>query len=698
MAALPDGGGELFVAGSGADRPLLDPAPFAKGSETAGDELIRLPEIQSRRVRRVKLEPFTGMAVGVDRLAKIVEEKLHTHAHKRGNSKTGASGQTLAVLFRQWDNNKSGCIDKDEFVKMVENIGIQNVAQSDVDGLFKRWDADGSGSLDYGEFSAKFSVAVSHQRGIVDYPSTRECAEVRSLSEQQKLRELQVDATRKWQENRMTLDKFLKLCEADAKGHAPTGDVSSAVTSKLAIGTGNMTPLDGLLAGALVGRGRVDVARLLAALMPGDNIGPRFPKKSHLFTGMAVGVDRLAKIVEEKLHKHSHKRGNSQAGASGATLVLMFRQWDDNKSGCIDKDEFVKMVEDIGIQNVAQSDVDGLFKRWDADGSGSLDYGEFTKRFSECVSHQRGIVDYPSTRECAEVHFLPAEEKLDILKIDATRKWQENRMTLDKFLKLCEADAKGHAPTGDVSSTITSKLAIGIGNMTPLDGLLAGASVGRGRVDVARLLAALMPDMPLKHATSPRATPAKLSPRPPVPRSPRPPVARSPRAPQAPAPEPQPKRPGAAVTQEQILQALRKQRMKAAVSQKTPRRPDLTTPQVNVSAEQHSSVMAAYAAKAKTNGPSLQGARQSHSAGAGPILPAARAAPRPMKSRLPTPGREKLQQSLMQSVMRRQRSTKKGYPKGHPKSAQSFAFPRCAVRRWVQKDSQPPNLDPVFFG
>eukprot|EP00933_Yihiella_yeosuensis_P068077 TRINITY_DN7335_c0_g2_i2.p1 TRINITY_DN7335_c0_g2~~TRINITY_DN7335_c0_g2_i2.p1 ORF type:complete len:920 (+),score=216.38 TRINITY_DN7335_c0_g2_i2:46-2805(+) len=61
-----------------------------------------------------------------------------------------ASASRVAELFKKWDTDGSGYIDKDEFAEAVVKMGFQ-VDRIDIDAIFDSLDADGSGDLSRSE-------------------------------------------------------------------------------------------------------------------------------------------------------------------------------------------------------------------------------------------------------------------------------------------------------------------------------------------------------------------------------------------------------------------------------------------------------------------------------------------------------------------------------------------------------------------
>ena len=57
-------------------------------------------------------------------------------------------------LFREWDEDGSGAVDKKEFRKAMPMLGLE-VPKKEIDALFDSWDPDGSGSLTLKELDKK---------------------------------------------------------------------------------------------------------------------------------------------------------------------------------------------------------------------------------------------------------------------------------------------------------------------------------------------------------------------------------------------------------------------------------------------------------------------------------------------------------------------------------------------------------------
>ena len=68
----------------------------------------------------------------------------------------------------------------------------------------------------------------------------------------------------------------------------------------------------------------------------------------------------------------------ARGGRGIAGLARQFKIFDDNGSGTLDKNEFVKAIKDFGV-DIEEIDILNLFKTMDFDGSGEIDFSEFLR-------------------------------------------------------------------------------------------------------------------------------------------------------------------------------------------------------------------------------------------------------------------------------------------------------------------------------
>ena len=86
-------------------------------------------------------------------------------------------------LFRDWDENGDGTVDKREFRKAMAALGV-DAPRAEVDRLFDSFDPDGSGCVEYNEMNAalKRRVALdpSLQAGAMGKIETKALNKIRS--------------------------------------------------------------------------------------------------------------------------------------------------------------------------------------------------------------------------------------------------------------------------------------------------------------------------------------------------------------------------------------------------------------------------------------------------------------------------------------------------------------------------------------
>jgi hypothetical protein len=70
------------------------------------------------------------------------------------------TGDSIIDIFRSWDGNSSGCIDKNEFAKAIRKLGYKG-PQHDIECAFDMFDGDGSGFLGYDELAKQLRARPS---------------------------------------------------------------------------------------------------------------------------------------------------------------------------------------------------------------------------------------------------------------------------------------------------------------------------------------------------------------------------------------------------------------------------------------------------------------------------------------------------------------------------------------------------------
>ena len=85
-------------------------------------------------------------------------------------------------------------------------------------------------------------------------------------------------------------------------------------------------------------------------------------------------MPKFQSILIQRFRKALKERG----GRGIVGLARQFKIFDDNGSGSLDMNEFVKAVQDYQV-DIEEIDIKGLFKSMDIDGSGEIDFNEFLR-------------------------------------------------------------------------------------------------------------------------------------------------------------------------------------------------------------------------------------------------------------------------------------------------------------------------------
>eukprot|EP00665_Eupelagonemidae_sp_cell47_P001441 gene1441-8518_t len=203
-----------------------------------------------------------------------------------------ASVERVIEVFRCWDDDDSGAIDRREFRRALRAL-VPDVTGAECDLLFETFDADGSGSIDFRELNRQLRRGA--EEDLCD---------------------------------RVVIDKL--------------GNV-------LHVNLGGSTALE------MASSNRF-------ALRKGERAHKRhtaLPASQKLVAGPLSVKQQLRAIL----------------GANAVRVIDLFRDWDDDSSGTIDKKEFRRAVATLGY-DAPRAEVEALFADLDADGSGEIDYSE----------------------------------------------------------------------------------------------------------------------------------------------------------------------------------------------------------------------------------------------------------------------------------------------------------------------------------
>ena len=232
--------------------------------------------------------------------------------------------------FRSWDADGSGTIDKKEFRRGLHQLGLTEVdGREEVDALFDEIDTDQSGEIEYNELSAKLKKRnpdTAAQEVVLDSNGWdvrrgwRNVADLRRIPPRSSMAPPAMAAT--LSPNLEVARRMAQKWQGDASPAALEAVVQRVVKQA---GSLNM---------------RLDAASDV-------------PLMEQLAEGLAKNLSRV---------------------------IDVFRAWDDDDSGTIDKKEFRRGLHQLGLTEVPREEVDALFDEIDVDESGEIDFRELATK------------------------------------------------------------------------------------------------------------------------------------------------------------------------------------------------------------------------------------------------------------------------------------------------------------------------------
>jgi len=227
----------------------------------------------------------------------------------------------LKARFESIDENGNNRIDLDEFIRYSLRDALQRSAARVID-LFREWDEDGDGSVSKKEFGKALKA--------LGFEATKE--EISGVFDE------------------MDVDK--------------SGTIEyKELNKKMRSGAGST---------------------LDPALLPGaaGEIATNSKGKHALRRGKAAGKKGAALAPSVKLEPSADKPVVEQLReiltTNAVRIIDLFRDWDDDGNGMIDKKEFRKAIAALGY-TAPKSDVNAIFDSMDKDKSGQIEYNELNK-------------------------------------------------------------------------------------------------------------------------------------------------------------------------------------------------------------------------------------------------------------------------------------------------------------------------------
>ena len=238
----------------------------------------------------------------------------------RGREEGGHSEAELQARFALLDGDGSGKIDMAEYLQWSLKDALVRSSNRVVD-LFKAWDADKSGTVDKKEFfkavrSLGFDVKQADTDSVFD-----------SLDDDR-------SGSLEYKELNMMLRK----------------GVGSEKTKRNLSRAGSQKD---------TGRGAKTTAK---------NVNVNYvASRSAALPEMVKLSARSGKSVQEQLRGILNEHG--------VKLIDLFREWDDDGNGGVDKQEFRKAIAALGY-DAPKSQIDGLFDSMDDDKTGFIEFHE----------------------------------------------------------------------------------------------------------------------------------------------------------------------------------------------------------------------------------------------------------------------------------------------------------------------------------
>jgi len=256
----------------------------------------------------------------IDRDTKLSFEEFSAMIREREAGEH--SEEELRSRFNSIDENNNNRIDLDEFIKFSLRDALSRSSARVID-LFREWDEDDSGTVDAKEFGKA-------------------------------IRALGFEATKE------EINAVFKSMDADGSGEIEYKELNKKLRATTAIDPS-------LQAGAA---GKIETRADLLAKGKEKRALTRVGKKGAALSASIQLVPQEGKSVLDQLKEILNE--------NAVRVIDLFRDWDDDQSGSIDKKEFRRSIAALGYKAPAK-DVDAIFDEMDKDRSGSVDYHELNK-------------------------------------------------------------------------------------------------------------------------------------------------------------------------------------------------------------------------------------------------------------------------------------------------------------------------------
>jgi len=262
------------------------------------------------------------------------------------------------------DANNDGKLDFDEFCALIRDREKGEHKEADLRKRFNALDEDGSGEVDKAEYlqwSLKDSLARSSDR-VVDLFRAWDVDRSGSIDKREFRKAIKAMG---FEIDQANCDKVFDSLDADKSGSLEYKELNTMLRKGLSAEA----------ALARLKRGPKQADRSRAAKLTNKNVNVNYvAQRTSVLPTMIKLSARTGVSVQEQLRKILHE--------NSVRLIDLFREWDDDGNGALDKVEFRQAVAALGY-DAPKAAVDALFDSMDDDRGGFIEFHELKYALSE---------------------------------------------------------------------------------------------------------------------------------------------------------------------------------------------------------------------------------------------------------------------------------------------------------------------------
>jgi len=334
------------------------------------------------------------------------------------------------------DADQDGKLDFTEFCQFVRDREEGEFTDEDLKKRFDALDKDGSGKVDMEEYLL-FSL-----RDALARSADRVCDLFRKWDEDKSGKIDKREFTRAIRALGFDVEDEVGFAVFDSLDDDKSGELEyKELNTMLRKGVGAEAAKNRLKRGTMADRGRG--AALTAKNLNQNYVGSRVAALPDMVKFDLTSEASVQEQLAYALAEHSVK------------LIDLFRDWDDDGNGAIDKKEFRKAVAALGY-DVPNADIDKCFESFDNSGDGFIEYPELKKALAEKMKEAESKVkDKKAAKKAAdkaERAAMAAEKKLA-----AEKEKEKSEANMPRFPAIPPEEAGGELtvqPTGPHTHTV----------------------------------------------------------------------------------------------------------------------------------------------------------------------------------------------------------------------------------------------------